>query len=103
MSAQQGLRRRALQKRARLRVNRSAKEIIRRSVANIELDRGIERRKFDQIRLTKISYLRRGMIGQCLASQCFQILDRRNAKNPAGNVADRASLEYDAADLNLRR
>ena len=55
MGAQQRFRRGALHKCARLRIDRSAQEIVGRGVANIELDRGIERREIDQIRLAKIA------------------------------------------------
>src|SRR5450755_4274456 len=92
-----------MEKCSRLRVHPRAQKIVRSSVSNVELDRRIERSKFDKIRFAEIPSLRRGMSRESLASQRFQILDRWNSKDASRNIADGPPLEHHAAHLNLRR
>src|SRR5437899_2908395 len=85
----------------RLGVDRFTEKIAFGSVANIEMNRGIERRKVDQVRLEKLARFMRRLGSKSLPSQYAERLLGTNVKDAALDRAEGKAFENDAADFNL--
>src|SRR3984893_2936051 len=94
---------RALQKSPRLRVNRCTEKIRRRCVSDVELDRRVERRQFNQVRLAKIPSLHRRVTRKCLPAEIGKVLDRWNTEDSPRYPSHRTPPEHNPAYLHLRR
>jgi hypothetical protein len=69
LDAEKSLRGRALKEGAGLRVNGSAKEVVRCSVTNIEMDGSIERGQFHEIKLAKRAFFLRWRGGKSVPAE----------------------------------
>ena len=69
MGLRQGLRRRALQEGAGGGVERRAEEVVRRGVADVELDGGVEGRQVDEVGLAELARLGGRAGGQGLGAE----------------------------------
>ncbi len=89
MRAQQRLRRRPLQKRPSLRVQRRAHEVVVGGVTDIELDRRIKFDQLHQLRPAKFTALVRRLGLQRLFPQLFDWMQWRDAKGLGGRLGKR--------------
>ena len=103
VDANQGFRRRPLQKRLGRRVKGRAQEIVGGRVANVELDRGIERSHIDEVRLAEVALFIRRSRGQGLALQILERTQRLDAESGAVLAIDGAAFEDHAGGIHLGR
>src|SRR5262245_21510081 len=94
---------RTLKKRPRLRVHRRADEVVRRGIANIELDGGIERRELHQIRRAMRSRFNRRLGRQCLGAKLGHGAHRRQSDRLSILALDWSSWEHNTADPYFSR
>ena len=91
----------ALHEGARFGIDGRAEEIVGSGVANVELDGGIELGEFDEIGFAKVAGFDGRLGGESFGSELVDAVERSDAEDAAGDSADGAAFEDDAADLNL--
>src|SRR5262249_10431197 len=94
---------RALEKRPRGGIERSAQEIVGRRISNIEFDRIVQDRQVHQVRLPEVAFFRWRLGRQGFAAQDGQGLNRLNSKRLSIFAVDGTTLEYHRGRFYLRR